>query len=455
MTRADTSPAGQASGAYRAWVLGLLLLIYMSNFIDRTIVSVLQQPIKAELGLADWQLGMLGGTSFAVFYTLLGLPIARLADRRNRTPIIVVAVTVWSVMTGLCGLAQTYAQLFLARVGVGVGEAGGAPPAHSLIADYFPPERRATALAIYSLGLPLGALVGGVGAGLIAQHHGWRAAFIAAAIPGVVLAVLAQFTLREPVRGGLDGASDTAAAPTLMDMARFMLAKPSLVHIVAGSTVAAFAGYGIGGFNGAYFMRQFALTVGQAGILVGLIGGLSAMLGTVLGGTLSDRAGKSDPRWRFWTPAIGLALAAPLYAAAYLGSTAKIAACLLILPAVLHYLYLGPTYGVLQNMAPPRGRATALALLSLVVNLVGLGLGPLAVGALSDLLAARAFGPTDMAALCRPPALAAHGAACAAASASGLRGAILITTALFLWAAAHYGLAARHLRKDLAAGGST
>lgn len=442
----------QTSKAYRAWVLGLLLLIYMSNFIDRTIVTILQQPIKAELGLADWQLGLLGGTSFAILYTLLGVPIARLADRSRRTTIIVVAVAIWSIMTGLCGFAHSYWQLFLCRVGVGAGEAGGAPPAHSLLADYFPPERRATALAIYSLGLPFGALIGAVGAGFIAQHCGWRMAFIAAAIPGILLAVLAAFTLQEPQRGRLDRATETASATTLASVARLMLGKSSMIHIVAGSTLAAFAGYGIGGFNGAYFMRQFNLDVGQVGLLLGLVVGLSAALGILVGGVVADRAGGRDPRWRMWMPAIGLALAAPLYAAAYLGSSASIAAALLIAPSVLHYLYLGPTYGALQNMVPPHARATALALLSLVVNLIGLGLGPLAVGALSDLLAVRFFTADDFGAACVGAALKVNAESCAVASAAGLRWSILATIPIFIWAALHFLLAAKYLRQDTANG---
>ncbi len=450
---ATTTQAAPISISHRNWALGLLCAIYASNFIDRTIVTILQQPIKLEFGLADWQLGLLGGASFAIFYTLLGVPVARLADRHRRSTIIIAAVAIWSVMTGLCGMAQTYWQLLLARVGVGAGEAGGAPPAHSLLADYFPPEQRATALAIYSLGLPFGAMIGAIGAGFVAQHWGWRVALIAAALPGLVLAMLAVFTLKEPVRGGLDRGGQAGGAPSLMSVARLMLSRRSMVHIIAASTLAAFAGYGIGGFNGAYFMRAFQLDIGEVGLLLGLVGGLSAALGTFLGGVIADRAGRVDPRWRMWTPALGLALAAPLYACAYLAGAAHIAAALLIAPSLLHYLYLGPSYGALQNLMSPRARATALALLSLVVNLIGLGLGPLAVGALSDLCASLLFTVGDFGADCTGDALKMNAAQCAAASVAGLRWSILAAIPIFIWAAAHFLLAAKYLHQDWAKGG--
>lgn len=434
-----------ASKGYRRWVLFLLLALYVTNFIDRMILSILQEPIRLELGLADWQLGILGGASFAIFYTVLGLPIAWLADRYSRTRIIVGAAAVWSIMTGLCGLAQSYGQLLVARIGVGAGEAGGAPPAHALIAEYFPPEKRATALAIYSMGLPLGALIGAVGAGLIAHHWGWRVAFFAAAAPGIVLALLAQFTLREPKRTK----AVVASAMSVMAVARYMAAKRSLVHIIIGSSLAAFAGYGISAFNGAYFMRRFALDVSEAGILVGLSTGIAAAVGILAGGIASDRAGRVDARWRMIVPALGLACAAPLFLVAYTMDQPVTAALVLILPSILQYMYLGPTYGALQNMAPPQARATAIALLSLVVNLIGLGLGPLAVGALSDFLARKVFVGGDFATVC---AAAPSDPTCLAASAEGLRLSILAAILIFLWGAAHLALAARHIGRDMGQG---
>ncbi len=433
------------SARYRVWMLALLLALYVTNFVDRTILSILQEPIRLELGLTDWQLGLLGGASFAIFYTVLGLPIAWLADRYSRTRIIVASAVVWSVMTGLCGLAQSYGQLLVARIGVGAGEAGGAPPAHALIAEYFPPHRRATALAVYSMGLPLGALIGAVGAGLIAKHWGWRAAFIAAAIPGLILALAAQLTLREP-RGSKPA---PGAGMSVLAVARFMAGRRSLVHIIIGSSLAAFAGYGVSAFNGAYFMRRFALDVGEAGVLLGLTGGLAAGAGILAGGLASDRAGRVDARWRMIVPAAGLACAVPLFLLAYSMGQPVAAALVLILPSILQYMYLGPTYGALQNMAPPQARATAIALLSLVVNLIGLGLGPLAVGALSDFLARQTFSGGDFQIVCTA---APETPACLAASAEGLRLSILAAILILLWAATHLALAARNIGRDTVGG---
>ena len=282
-------------------------------------------------------------------------------------------------------------------------------------------------------------------AGLIAKHWGWREAFIAAAVPGLILALLAQFTLREPrASKPTPGAGMSVAA-----VAGFMAGRRSLVHIIIGSSLAAFAGYGISAFNGAYFMRRFALDVGEAGVLLGLTGGIAAGVGILAGGLASDRAGRIDARWRMIVPAGGLACAVPLFLLAYSMGQPVAAAVVLILPSILQYMYLGPTYGALQNMAPPQARATAIALLSLMVNLIGLGLGPLAVGALSDVLARQVFSGGDFQIVCTA---APQAPACITASAEGLRLSILAAVLIFLWAAAHLALAARHIGRDTARG---
>ncbi|MBE7217903.1 MAG: MFS transporter, partial [Caulobacteraceae bacterium] len=289
---------------YLTWAMGLLLLLYTSNFIDRQVLTVLQQPIKEELKLTDGQLGLLQGFAFAIFYSILGIPIARLAERRSRKTIIAVSVLVWSAMTALCGTAANFATLFLFRVGVGVGEAGSSPPAHSMIADYYPPRKRATALSVYSLGIPLGSLLGAVLGGLVAQRYGWRSAFFVVGLPGVVLAILAQFTLREPPRGHSetveaaerDPAGDAlqdvgAQAPSLGAVLRRLLSKRSFLHLAAGATLASFAGYGVNAFAAPYYIRTFGLSLAQVGLLFGVIAGVGAGVGVLAGGAISDAAG--------------------------------------------------------------------------------------------------------------------------------------------------------------------
>ena len=449
------------SRAYLGWALGLLFLVYTSNFVDRTILSILQQPIKEDLKLTDSQLGLLGGFAFAILYSTLGIPIARLAERGSRKTIITASVVVWSGMTALCGVAQSYGSLFAFRIGVGVGEAGASPPAHSLIADYFPPQRRATALSIYALGVPIGVLIGAVAGGKIAQTYGWRPAFAIVGLPGLVLALLTQITLREPVRGLSEGgAADREPTPSLIDVVRRLAARRSFRHILAGVTMASFGGYGVGAFTAPYFIRTFGLTLTQAGVVLGLISGAAAAVGTLGGGVITDRLAVRDNRWYVWTPAIGLAIATPLYVIGYTLPSWPIAVAVLSVPPMLHYTYLGPSFGLMHNMVSPRMRATATALMFLVLNFVGLGLGPTLTGLASDFYASHHFanllaGAVHFAAACpggRAPSAAttALKAACHDASAFGARWAIVTCAGAYFWAAIHYFLAAKHIRQDLA-----
>ena len=469
----QTDPAPRFSRGYLGWAMALLLAIYTSNFVDRQVLSVLQQPIKEELKLTDGQLGLLQGFAFAIFYSILGIPIARLAERRSRKTIIAVSVLVWSGMTALCGMAGSFGALFLFRVGVGVGEAGASPPAHSMIADYYPPQKRATALSIYSLGIPLGSLLGAVLGGLVAQRYGWRPAFFVVGAPGVLLAILSQFTLREPPRGHSEApASQTgdpagdalqdaaSAAPSFGAVVRRLGSKPAFLHIAAGAALASFAGYGINAFAAPYYIRTFGLTLAQVGVVFGIVAGLGAGVGVLAGGLISDRAGRGDRRWYAWAPAIGTAVGAPLYMVAFLLPSWQASVAVLFVTGAFVYTYLGPSFGVMHNMVSPRMRATATALLFLIINLIGLGLGPTVVGLLSDAFAAHAFhaydpvGHAAFKALCpggRAAARAAPalGLACRHASATGVRWAIVAGAAVYLWAAAHYALAARTLRRDL------
>lgn len=448
-------PPDQARG-YRAYVLAMLVLLYTSNFIDRTILGVLGQSIKEDLRLSDAQLGLLGGLAFAVLYSTLGVPVARLAERHPRTGVISAALAVWSAMTAACALAGGFWQLMAARIGVGIGEAGCIPPANSLLADYFPPEKRATAAGVFSLGIPLGALLGAILGGLIAQTWGWRAAFALVGLPGVALAGLFRLTVREPPRGAFD-AAPPESAPPLAAVAASLARKPAFLHLAFAAALAAFAGYGVQTFAVPFLLRGFQVTLLQASLVFGLFGALSAGVGVVAGGAITDRAARKDRRWYVLIPAAGFVLAAPLYMLAFLQRDLLWLGVLVIPPAVLQYLYFGPLYATTTNMVGPRSRATAAALLTLVINLIGLGLGPTVIGWASDQFATHAYtGLIPYARACPgglpPPGATGFAASgCRTASFIGLQHALVLSAAIYLWAGLHLVLAARTLRRDLEA----
>ena len=431
----DAKPGLRQTGG--GYALGLLLVIYTFNFIDRTITNVVAEPIKHELGLADWQLGLMGGLAFAVFYTTLGLPIARIAERRSRVTIITLCLTVWSAMTALCGLSQNFGQLLAARIGVGVGEAGCTPAAQSLISDRFPPEKRAMALSVFVLGAPLGSLAGALVGGWVAQHYGWRNAFLVVGLPGLGLAILTRLTLREPVRGTFDPPVDaSAAAPTFGEALKAMLGARAMRHLLAGACITAFGMYGVQAFAIPFFIRSLGLSLVQAAGAFGLGVSLAAMTGLMLGGYLATRLSAKDKRYMAFVPAIGLCLAGPLTSAAFLQTQIAPLAVLFLAGSTFNAFNMGPTYAIINNEVDPRARATSVAILMFCMNLIGLGLGPLTVGALSDHLAANAYG-AGHAADCLGHAKAML-PMCKAASATGLRYALCLTSLIAVWASFHY-----------------
>ncbi len=461
------------SESYKTTVLWLLVLAYTFNFIDRTIISTIGQAIKEDLGLTDTQLGLLGGLAFALLYTTLGIPIARIAERHNRVNIISIAIVVWSGFTALCGMANNFLTLVLFRLGVGVGEAGLSPPAHSLISDYFEPRRRASALSVYSFGIPLGTMFGAVAGGWIAQNVSWRAAFVIVGLPGILVAIALKLFVKEPPRGyservipetplveGEETVPPQAAVkpPSILAVAKRIFGKWSFFHMVAGITVASFASYGTGQYQAAYFIRMFGLDLATVGLIFGLIGGVAAGAGTLLGGFLTDWAGKRSGRWYALVPAIGLLVACPLYILVYLQNDWRVAAALLLLPGIFHYTYLGPTFGVIQNAVSLRMRATATALLFFVLNLIALGFGPPFCGWCIDMISQHLFAASqlgDFFTLC-PGGIGAPGAgpivdaACRAAVAEGSRQGIIWNLLIYAWAGVHYLLAAVTLPKDMA-----
>jgi MFS family permease len=432
-----------ASPGYRAWVLLLFLLITMFGFIDRQVIGALGQPIKMSLRLTDAEFGIIGGLAFAALNAVLAIPIARFAERRRRLTIIGIGVFLWSIATSICGLTSSFAQLVLARVAVGVGEAATTPPMSSVMADYFPPNQRTSAAAVFVLAVPLGALIATTGGGYIAQYADWRTAFIVAGLPGFVLALLLVLTIREPIRGHYDAPGLGAAdAPPLTAVLRRMVQRPAFLHVMLGSTIASMGGFGINIFLSPYLIRHFGLQLGQAGLMSGLTSALPGSISMLGGGLLADALSKKDARFYAWIPGVGALLATPLYILSFLQGSWPLAVVLLMLTGIFQYAYLPVSIGVTANLMEPRMRASAAALVGIMTNLVGAGLAPLFVGKLSDLFTAH-VDPT-----CAGKASATL--ACTAASGEGLRLAFMVFALIYLWAAAHFALAGRTIRRDLA-----
>jgi len=382
------------SKRYRWTVLVMLTLVYTFNFIDRQILVILQEPIKADLGLSDAQLGLLTGFSFALVYVTAGIPIAWLADRANRRNIVAASLAFWSLMTALSGLVQNFGQLLAARLGVGVGEAGGSPPSHSMISDYFPPSSRGTALSFYSMGIYIGVLFGFAAGGWIAENFGWRNAFFVIGIPGILYALAVLWIVKEPQRGRFDPAGappQSSLSETLAGLRR----RPTFWYLSVGGAFTAIITYGNGNFMPSFLMRNHGMSLAEVGAILGLISGLSGATGTFLGGFLADRLATRDIRWYIWIPIFGgLSAMIPAYYTLFGDNTTLIVAAM-IPSQILSALYLGPCIATCHNLVSPGMRAMASAILFFVLNLIGLGLGPLTVGVLSDIYA-EPFGENNL-----------------------------------------------------------
>lgn len=386
----DATPAIDYTPAYRRYVLILLTLVYALNFIDRQILVILQESIKADMDLSDTQLGLLTGFAFAVFYVSVGIPIARWADIGNRRNIISIAIAVWSAMTALSGLTNNFFQLLLARIGVGVGEAGGSPPAHSIISDYYPPEQRGTAMSFYSTGVYIGVLLGFLIGGWINHTFGWRMAFLVVGLPGILVALLVRLTLREPVRGQSDKVK--MAPGTLNQGAKFsetmatLWGLKSFRYFSIGTGLAAFISYGTGNFLPSFLIRTHGFSSLEVGTSLALIAGFGGGIGTFLGGYLADKLAVRDIRWYMWIAALPVFVNMPLLLLALFSSNATLVLVFLFFATMSGAFYLGPAIATTHTLLSPRMRAMGSAVLFLILNLIGLGLGPLFVGFLSDLL---------------------------------------------------------------------
>ena len=381
---ASPIPAAPREGRrYRVTALVMLLLVYTFNFVDRQILGILAPTIKTDLALTDTQLGLLGGLAFALLYSTLAIPLAWLADRTSRTWVITLSLAVWSAFTALCGVAGSFAQLFAFRVGVGVGEAGGVAPSYAVIADTFAPDRRARALAVYSLGIPLGSAAGVMLGGYIATSINWRTAFVAVGVAGLVLAPVFRLCVREPARG-----SDAGDREPVRRVFGILARKPSFWLLAFGASASSMLGYGLAFWLPSLMQRSFGLDLIETAQFYGGVLVLGGVAGVLLGGVLGDRLGARDRRMYARVPAIAFVIAVPLFAAGILSSSVIAAFVFFLVPQALAYVWLAPVITAIQHLVPRHMRATASATFLLVNNLVGLGGGSFALGALSDGLSA-------------------------------------------------------------------
>ena len=420
----STRHGGMASPLVRWYVLAVTCLIYTINIADRYIVSTVLEPIRIELHLSDKGVGFLTGVPLGLFYVTLGLPISWLADRSNRRNILGLCVIIWSGFTALCGRSQTYLQFLLARIGVGTGEAGGTPTSNSLLADYFPPERRPMAFTVFALGAPLGAWLGADVAGAVANAHGWRASFLALGIPGLLIGLLVLLTIREPARGGLDAGTMPQRA-SMVESLRFLWKQRAAFHIIMGSGVCSLWGWGLIWWTPTFLMRAYGLNVGEAGAVTGnihLVAGIIASVGTAW---LFSRPWMLDARRVCWVLAAGVGLATIPSFIAYWTDSLTVARIMfwLFIPAI--YFYIGPCMALVQNTAACHMRTVFSAWSGLCGNVFNLIVAPQLVGLLSDLYA----GGHDT-------------------DATSLRFALLILAPTGFWAAYHLYAASRTVIQD-------
>ncbi len=415
----------EVSQSARRYTLGILVVVYTFNFIDRQILAILLPAIKIEFGVEDWVLGFLAGSAFALFYATLGIPIALLADRFNRRNLLAIAVAIWSGMTALSGVASNIVYLALARVGVGIGEAGCSPPAHSMISDYYPPEQRSTAMGIFTLGISAGIMIAYLAGGWVAQNIGWRQAFFIVGIPGLLLALIVRFTLDEPVRGMSEQRPDTGHPPEFLAVAKFLMRRKSFIHMAVGAGLAAFGGYALISFFPSFLVRSHGMSLSEIGIYLGFVLGIGGGLGFAGGGYIADRVSRRSKKHSLWVVSAATMFAWFFAFPIYTLDDRYTVLALAVVPAIFTNFYLATTIAQTQSLVQLRMRAVASALLLFILNIIGLGLGPQVTGILSDLLAGQ-FGDESM-----------------------RYSLFIVAVVIGPWSAFHYYIAGRHLGADL------
>ena len=476
-----TAETGYGSKSYRNYILGILLTVYIFNFIDRTIINILTEPIKESFGVEDWQMGLLGGPAFAILYTFVGIPIARFSEKHHRVWIIAGSVFLWSLMTVLCGFATSFIALFIFRIGVSIGEAGCSPPANSLIADYFIPAERSTAVSVYALGIPLGGMVAYVFGGYIVGSldgpvigallaswnwtwavnaldwqniEGWRIAFVIVGVPGILVATIVKLTIAEPPRGYTDPVEmQNREQVGFREVLRILSKKPSYWHVTMGVTIASFVNYGVGQFFVSFLIRTHEMSIFDASVKIAMALAVMAAIGTYMSGYLADRYAKRFPKALALIPMFALIGVIPLHVTGYLAESLWLAVPLMMVGQMLLYTYLCPLYAVPSGVVDSRMRATAVAVTLFIVNLLGYGLGPPLIGGLSTILNATFLSGLDPALTleaCKASNLtAAAQGACDSANADGLRWSMVLFKCLYLWAIFHFYMASRTIQRDM------
>lgn len=423
-----TTAAGRQKGAL--WALAIITLVYAMNVADRFVLSTFIEPIKAEFNLSDASVGFLTGVALALFYTAAGLPLGAMADRANRRNMILWALAIWSLFTALCGMAQNFWQLIAARIGVGIGEAGGTPSSQSILADYFAPSERVIAMSVFALGIALGSAIGGIGGGVLAEKFGWRYGLIAFSFTSVPLLLLLS-TVREPRRGVSDVASSGGERPELREVLSFIRSQRALMHVMAGATIATFSGMGLIWWTPAFLSRSHGLSVGEAGFEVGVMSGVGGGVALVATTLITFRLARMAPKWQCQFLAWTTLLTTIPAVLAHLTTGTRPTLLLLWIFIPLANVYVGPTLALLQNLARPDMRGVTASVLLFTANLANLAIAPQLIGFMSDMLAAHIADPTQ-----------------------SLRIALAISGLTGIWAAAHFWYAIRWLEHDFARAGT-
>jgi len=430
-TETEVAPISvRVGGRSRGFILLMVTLVYVVNYLDRNILNIVLAEIKKEFHLTDFALGILSGTSFAITYATLAMPLAWIADRSNRRNVIAASLALFSAMTVVCAYAASAVQLIIARVFTGVGEAGTGPSIQSMLSDLYPPKQRAAALSLYSSGLNIGLLIAFFGGGQIAEHFGWRAAFLASGIPGLILVFVFLFAVPEPPRGHVEQINDSARAPSFLSTVAHLWSQRSFRWISIGTALSAFGGYAYLTFVPLFLSVSHGMAPAERGLVLALLSGIAGGFGTYISGVLADRLGRRNVRWNMYVPIIFILISLPFTPVFYLSPDLTVVLLSAIIPNMVGAIYLGPSLAMTQALVPLRMRAQAAAILLFILNIIGFGCGPATVGEISDLL--------------RP-----------SLGNDSIRWAMMTTLIPWIVSAWCYWRASKTLKEDLARGGGT